>query len=63
MSSKIPLEPMKTITHVIFDMDGLILDTETFYEKAIDSVTKRYGRDYPFEVKSNVNEFAFVIID
>lgn len=22
------------------------------YEKAINSVTQRYGRDYPFEVKS-----------
>lgn len=50
-SSVTPLQPQKTITHVIFDMDGLILDTETLYEKAINSVTKRYGHEYPFEVK------------
>ncbi|KAH9418563.1 Pseudouridine-5'-phosphatase [Dermatophagoides pteronyssinus] len=53
-SSSKPLQPQKIITHVIFDMDGLILDTETMYEKAINSVTQRYGRDYPFEVKMKI---------
>lgn len=39
------------ISHVIFDMDGLLLDTESLYEIAIGNVTKQFGRDYAFEVK------------
>lgn len=34
------------------------IDTETLYEKAINSVTKRYGHEYPFEVKS---KFSYMI--
>ena len=39
------------VTHVIFDMDGLLLDTETRYEKAIGVVTRRYGHEYTFDLK------------
>ena len=39
------------ITHVIFDMDGLLLDTETRYEMAIGNVTRKFGKEYTFELK------------
>ncbi|KAH9404730.1 Pseudouridine-5'-phosphatase [Tyrophagus putrescentiae] len=42
------------ITHVIFDMDGLLLDTETRYEKAIDIVTRRYGHPFTFDLKRKI---------
>lgn len=34
---------MKPITHVIFDLDGTILDTETLYRMAYRKVVKRLG--------------------
>ncbi|KAJ6217334.1 hypothetical protein RDWZM_008491 [Blomia tropicalis] len=42
------------ISHVIFDMDGLLLDTETRYEKSIGTVTRRYGQEYTFDLKLKI---------
>jgi len=39
------------VTHVIFDMDGLLLDTESHYSRANDIVCKRYGCEFTWEVK------------
>jgi len=36
------------ITHVIFDVDGTILDTETLYDTAKEKVIARYGADKYF---------------
>lgn len=40
------------ISHIIFDMDGLLLDSETCYETAYANVVGRFGRKMTFDVKS-----------
>ncbi|CAG4966000.1 unnamed protein product [Parnassius apollo] len=41
----------KPVTHVLFDMDGLILNTEKLYTIAFQNVVSRFGKDYTFELK------------
>ncbi|XP_050690241.1 pseudouridine-5'-phosphatase-like isoform X2 [Eriocheir sinensis] len=40
------------VTHVIFDMDGLLLDTERLCTESIQAVAAPYGKDYPWELKA-----------
>uniref|UniRef100_A0A8D8VBE4 Probable pseudouridine-5'-phosphatase n=1 Tax=Cacopsylla melanoneura TaxID=428564 RepID=A0A8D8VBE4_9HEMI len=42
------------VTHVIFDMDGLLLDTEKIYKHGISTVLGKYGCEYPDDVKAQV---------
>jgi pseudouridine-5'-monophosphatase len=44
----------KKVTHVIFDLDGLLLDTESLYTKAAQSVVSKYGKTYTYEIKQKV---------
>jgi len=42
------------ITHIIYDNDGLLLDTEPFYTKAHEVVAARYGKIFDWSVKSKM---------
>lgn len=42
---------MAKITHVIFDFDGVILDTETIFYAANKQVMKSYGVEYTMDLK------------
>jgi pseudouridine-5'-monophosphatase len=42
------------ISHVIFDNDGLLLDTEPFYTKAHQIIAARYGKLFDWSVKSKM---------
>ncbi|ENN81500.1 hypothetical protein YQE_02029, partial [Dendroctonus ponderosae] len=41
----------KRVTHVIFDLDGLVLDSESGYERIMKSMAKVYGKEYTPDVK------------
>lgn len=41
----------KSITHVIYDMDGLLLDTESLHEQVNSEVVNRYGKIFDRSVK------------
>src|SRR5688572_31307376 len=42
------------ITHVIYDMDGLLLDTEPFYTEATQAIVGRYGHTFDWSLKSRM---------
>ena len=42
------------IRHVIFDLDGVLLDTEPLYTEVTHRITSRYGKTYDWSIKSNM---------
>ncbi|XP_017024165.1 probable pseudouridine-5'-phosphatase isoform X1 [Drosophila kikkawai] len=45
---------LKKVTHCIFDMDGLLLDTERLYSEAMQMILDKYGKTFTFEVKEQI---------
>ncbi|WP_026102710.1 HAD-IA family hydrolase [Pleurocapsa sp. PCC 7319] len=41
----------KSITHVIYDMDGLLLDTESLNEQVNSEIVQRYGKSFDAKLK------------
>lgn len=44
----------KKVTHVIFDLDGLLLDTEPIYQKVIHEIAKKFQKEYTEDVRMKV---------
>lgn len=44
----------KNVTHCIFDMDGLLIDTEQVYKKMITKLCTQYGHEYTDELMVKV---------
>ncbi len=44
----------RTPTHFIFDLDGVLLDTEPFYTRATQTIVGRYGKVFDWAIKVNM---------
>ncbi|WP_267382901.1 HAD-IA family hydrolase [Cyanobacterium sp. uoEpiScrs1] len=44
----------KPITHLIYDLDGLLLGTETLYHKVNQTIAQRYGKTFDPSVKAKM---------
>nr|CAI5839254.1 unnamed protein product [Callosobruchus analis] len=52
------IKKFKPVTHVIFDLDGLILDTERIYTAVANIVLERYGKSLDLETKLTLMGFS-----
>lgn len=39
------------VTHIIFDCDGLLVDSEKYYSEALSEVAAKYGKQFTFQIK------------
>ena len=42
------------VTHVIFDLDGLLVDREVYIEKAMFNVCRKYGKLFDWDMKAKI---------
>ena len=42
------------ITHIIYDLDGLLLDTESIHAQVNQEVTSRYGKVFDKNIKCQI---------
>ncbi|RZF32007.1 hypothetical protein LSTR_LSTR007085 [Laodelphax striatellus] len=53
-SIKSKMGDFKKVTHCIFDMDGLLLDTEGVYKASYEKLLKQYGHIYTEDIRVKV---------
>lgn len=41
----------RPVTHVVFDCDGLLVDSERYYSEALSEVASRYGKTFDYQIK------------
>ena len=59
---------MSPVTHVIFDMDGLLINTEDLYTLALNKFCGKFGKEFTIELKMKMmgrktEESAKVLIE
>jgi HAD superfamily hydrolase (TIGR01509 family) len=47
-------DSLHSVTHVLYDMDGLLLDTEPFYTEVTQAIVGRYGHTFEWSLKSRM---------
>ncbi|KAJ3128298.1 orotidine 5'-phosphate decarboxylase [Physocladia obscura] len=51
---RIAVKPKPIVTHILFDMDGLLLDTERVYSEVTSEILARYGKTFDWALKSQM---------
>ncbi|VVC90100.1 pseudouridine-5'-phosphatase-like [Leptidea sinapis] len=47
----------KPVTHVLFDLDGLLIDSEKYYTKAFENVCAMFGKTFTWDLKKSLLGF------
>jgi pseudouridine-5'-monophosphatase len=47
-------DSLHSVTHILYDMDGLLLDTEPFYTQVTQAIVGRYGHTFEWSLKSRM---------
>ncbi|XP_013165929.1 PREDICTED: pseudouridine-5'-phosphatase-like [Papilio xuthus] len=47
----------KNVTHVLFDLDGLLIDSERLYTEAFSNVCAKYKKEFTWELKRSILGF------